>query len=95
MTLLVVPAMYLIAERLRRPMRNMFGGQWVSMFGLLPLVGVIMFAFAPPMVALAMILAFPVMMVATWVTHNIKKKRRRRKLQGNDDVNKSFIGSWF
>lgn len=95
MTLLVVPAMYLIAERLRRPMRNMFGGRWVSMFGLLPLVGVIMFAFAPPMVALAMVLAFPVMMIATWVAQNRKKKRRRRKLQGNDDVNKSFIGSWF
>lgn len=94
MTLLVVPAMYLIAERLKRPMQNMFGGKWVSMFGLMPLVGVIMFAFAPPLIALAMILAFPLMMVSTWVAHNRKKKRRRRKLQGNDKVNKAFIGSW-
>ncbi|HZH37932.1 MAG TPA: efflux RND transporter permease subunit, partial [Flavisolibacter sp.] len=37
MTLLVVPAMYLIAERLKRPMQNMFGGRWVSMLGIPPL----------------------------------------------------------
>jgi multidrug efflux pump len=36
MTLVVVPAMYLIAERLRRPMRNMYGGKWISMLGMLP-----------------------------------------------------------
>ena len=29
MTLVMVPAMYLIAERLRRPMRRMFGGKWI------------------------------------------------------------------
>ncbi len=37
MTLLIVPAMYLIAERLRRPMRKMFGGKWISMIGIPPL----------------------------------------------------------
>jgi multidrug efflux pump len=37
MTLLIVPAMYLMAERLRRPMRNMFGGRWVSFLALPPL----------------------------------------------------------
>ena len=37
MTLLMVPAMYLIAERLRRPMRNMYGGKWISMLGIPPL----------------------------------------------------------
>jgi len=36
MTLIIVPAMYLIAERLRRPMRNMFGGKWISMLGIPP-----------------------------------------------------------
>jgi multidrug efflux pump subunit AcrB len=36
MTLVIVPAMYLIAERLRRPMRNMFGGKWISMLGIPP-----------------------------------------------------------
>ena len=37
MTLVLVPAMYLIAERLRRPMRAMFGGKWISFLGIPPL----------------------------------------------------------
>ena len=37
MTLVVVPAMYLIAERLKRPMRRHYGGKWVSMMGVPPL----------------------------------------------------------
>ncbi|MFL5786898.1 MAG: efflux RND transporter permease subunit, partial [Flavisolibacter sp.] len=37
MTLLIVPSMYLIAERLRRPMRNQFGGKWISLLGIPPL----------------------------------------------------------
>jgi multidrug efflux pump subunit AcrB len=37
MTLVIVPSMYLIAERLRRPMRRQFGGKWVSMLGIPPL----------------------------------------------------------
>ena len=37
MTLIVVPSMYIIAERLRRPMRRLFGGKWVSMLGIPPL----------------------------------------------------------
>jgi len=37
MTLLIVPSMYLIAERLKRPMRNMYGGRWISMLGIPPL----------------------------------------------------------
>jgi multidrug efflux pump subunit AcrB len=36
MTLVIVPSMYLIAERLRRPMRRMFGGRWISMLGIPP-----------------------------------------------------------
>jgi len=47
MTLLVVPAMYLIAERLKRPMRNMYGGKWISMLGIPPLT----FVFIPLMFA--------------------------------------------
>lgn len=95
MTLLVVPAMYLIAERLKRPMRNLFGGKWVSMFGLMPVVGAILFAVANPLFAFVMLMAFPVMLVITWVKHNRDARRRRRKLAGNENVNKSFIGSWF
>jgi len=37
MTLIMVPGMYLIAERLRRPMQNKFGGKWVSFLGIPPL----------------------------------------------------------
>ena len=37
MTLVMVPAMYLIAERLRRPMRRHYGGKWISLLGIPPL----------------------------------------------------------
>jgi len=37
MTLFMVPSMYLIAERLRRPMRRMYGGKWISFLGIPPL----------------------------------------------------------
>jgi multidrug efflux pump len=46
MTLIIVPSMYLIAERLRRPMRKMYGGKWISMMGIPPLI----FAFIPLMI---------------------------------------------
>lgn len=36
MTLIMVPSMYLIAERLKRPMRRAFGGTWVSFLGIPP-----------------------------------------------------------
>jgi len=35
MTLLMVPAMYILAERLRRPMSQFYNGRWVSIFGFL------------------------------------------------------------
>jgi multidrug efflux pump subunit AcrB len=37
MTLLIVPSMYLIAERLKRPMRRHYGGSWISVMGIPPL----------------------------------------------------------
>ena len=42
MTLLIVPSMYLISERLRRPMRRMYGGKWISILGIPPLTLVFM-----------------------------------------------------
>ena len=51
MTLIIVPAMYLIAERLRRPMRKMFGGKWVSFLGIPPLI----FLFIPLMIVAAFV----------------------------------------
>jgi multidrug efflux pump subunit AcrB len=46
MTLFMVPGMYLIAERLRRPMRRIFGGKWISFLGIPPLI----FLFMPLMI---------------------------------------------
>jgi multidrug efflux pump subunit AcrB len=46
MTLVIVPAMYLISERLKRPMRRQYGGRWISMMGIPPLT----LAFIPLMV---------------------------------------------
>ncbi len=51
MTLLVVPAMYLIAERLRRPMQRMYGGKWISILAI------------PPLTPLFLILVFVTMFV--------------------------------
>ena len=42
MTLVIVPSMYLIAERLRRPMRRQYGGKWISMMGIPPLTFIFM-----------------------------------------------------
>ncbi|MBD0284098.1 MAG: efflux RND transporter permease subunit [Flavisolibacter sp.] len=49
MTLFILPGMYLIAERLKRPMRRMYGGRWISIMGIPPLT----FAFIPLMVITA------------------------------------------
>jgi multidrug efflux pump subunit AcrB len=64
MTLVIVPSMYLIAERLRRPMRRMYGGKWVSMMGIPPLT----------VIFLLMMIA-----TSIWHSY-IDVPRRRRKL---------------
>jgi multidrug efflux pump len=91
MTLLIVPSMYLIAERLKRPMRNMYGGKWVSMGGLLPLASLAFMS--QPLIMLLVILAFPAMMIITMIRHKRDVARRRRKYKGTD-VGEAFIGSW-
>jgi multidrug efflux pump subunit AcrB len=35
LTLIMVPSMYIIAERLRRPMEKFYGGKWIAIFGFL------------------------------------------------------------
>ncbi|MFZ4056546.1 MAG: efflux RND transporter permease subunit [Ferruginibacter sp.] len=35
LTLVMVPSMYIIAERLKRPMEQFYGGKWVAIFGFL------------------------------------------------------------
>jgi len=66
MTLFILPSMYLIAERLKRPMRRYFGGRWVSMMGI------------PPLTFIFLIIMIPI----TLVRHSVDKARRRRNLAG-------------
>jgi multidrug efflux pump subunit AcrB len=80
MTLVVVPAMYLISERLRRPMRNQFGGKWVSIMGIPPLT----FLFIP-MVLYTMVKH----------RIGVARRKRRIKGNESDPAYKAFVGSWF
>ncbi len=62
MTLIMVPSMYLIAERLRRPMRRQFGGKWISMLGIPPLT----------------LLFMPLMLVTMFIHRREAARRRRK-----------------
>jgi multidrug efflux pump len=62
MTLVIVPSMYLIAERLRRPMRRQFGGTWISMLGIPPLT----------------ILFMPLMLVTMQIQRKQAARRKRK-----------------
>lgn len=62
MTLIIVPSMYVISERLRRPMRRMYGGKWVSFLGIPPLT----------------VLFMPLMLVTMIAHRNAKARRRRK-----------------
>ncbi|AXY76413.1 efflux RND transporter permease subunit [Paraflavitalea soli] len=62
MTLVIVPSMYLIAERLKRPMRRMYGGKWISFLGIPPLTFVFM----------------PLMLITMIVHRFDKARRRRK-----------------
>jgi multidrug efflux pump subunit AcrB len=79
MTLLILPAMYLIAERLRRPMRNMYGGKWISFMGIPPLT----------------IAFIPLMLLTMGVHYYKVSRRRRKLAGKKEKVNDAFIGSWF
>jgi len=50
MTLIIVPSMYLIAVRLRRPMRKMFGGTWISFLGIPPFTFIFLFLMVAAMI---------------------------------------------
>jgi multidrug efflux pump subunit AcrB len=62
MTLIIVPSMYLIGERLKRPMRRMYGGKWISFLGI------------PPFTILFMVL----MLITMVVHRFDKARRRRK-----------------
>lgn len=80
MTLVVVPAMYLIAERLRRPMRRQYGGKWISMLGIPPLT----FIFIP--LTLYTVVKHRVA---------VARRKRKLKGDESDPAYKAFVGSWF
>jgi len=62
MTLVIVPSMYLIAERLRRPMRRQFGGKWISFMGIPPLT----------------ILFFPLIIATLFIHRAAVARRKRK-----------------
>jgi multidrug efflux pump subunit AcrB len=70
MTLFIVPAMYLIAERLRRPMRRHFGGKWISMLGIPPLTFIFI----------------PLMFVSTWIHNKQVKRRAAKNNANGDAI---------
>jgi hypothetical protein len=95
MTLIILPGMYLIAERLRRPMRRMFGGKWISFGSLLfPAAGIgNAIGGGNGLLTLILFLAFPILMIITAFKHRAEARNRRRRMKGKAD--ETFIGSWF
>jgi multidrug efflux pump len=75
MTLIIVPAMYLISERLRRPMRRMYGGKWVSFMGIPPLTFIFL-----PMILITLVRH----------RIDVKRRMRKMKNAG-DTWNKSWF----
>ena len=75
MTLFIVPGMYLIAERLRRPMRRHFGGKWISLLGIPPLT----------------IVFIPLVFVTVYLhKKNVKRRIANRNANQNDLINGSW-----
>ena len=75
MTLFIVPAMYLIAERLRRPMRRHFGGKWISMLGIPPLTFIFL----------------PLMFVTAFIhSRNEKRRNAKNNANGDKIINGSW-----
>ncbi|HTI91823.1 MAG TPA: efflux RND transporter permease subunit [Puia sp.] len=62
MTLFMVPSMYLIYERLRRPMRRHFGGKWISFLGI------------PPFTIIFLLLMFVTIL---WRRFEVARRRRK------------------
>jgi multidrug efflux pump len=62
MTLVIVPSMYIIALRLKRPMRRMYGGTWISMLGIPPLT----------------LIFIPLMFITVFIHNRKVTKRKRR-----------------
>ena len=75
MTLFIVPAMYLMAERLRRPMRRHFGGKWISMLGIPPLTFIFI----------------PFVFVSIWLhNRQVKRRMANNNANGDKIINGSW-----
>ncbi|HEV2482829.1 MAG TPA: efflux RND transporter permease subunit [Puia sp.] len=79
MTLFMVPSMYLISERLRRPMRRHWGGKWISFLGI------------PPFTIIFILLMF----ISLIRQSREVAARRRRARQRQGAVDETWIRSWF
>ncbi len=62
MTLFMVPSMYLLSERLKRPMRRHYGGKWISFLGI------------PPFTLVFLVLMF---ITIIWHSAEVRGRRRR------------------
>jgi multidrug efflux pump len=75
MTLFIVPGMYIIAERLKRPMRRHFGGKWISFLGIPPLT----------------LLFIPLMFVTVFLhKKNVKRRVANNNANGDETINGSW-----
>jgi hypothetical protein len=79
MTLFMVPSMYIISERLRRPMRRHWGGKWISFLGI------------PPFTIIFILLMF----ISLIRHGSEVAIRRRRARLSNRPVDETWIRSWF
>jgi multidrug efflux pump subunit AcrB len=75
MTLFILPGMYIIAERLKRPMRRHFGGKWISFLGIPPLT----------------FLFIPLMFVTVFLhKRNVKRRVSNNNANGDETINGSW-----
>jgi multidrug efflux pump len=79
MTLFMVPSMYIISERLRRPMRRHWGGKWISFLGI------------PPFTIVFILLMF----ISLIRHGSEVAMRRRRARLSKRPVDETWIRSWF
>jgi multidrug efflux pump subunit AcrB len=76
MTLFIVPGMYIIAERLKRPMRRHFGGKWISFLGIPPLTFIFI----------------PFMFVTVYLhKKNVKRRVGKNNANGDEIINGSWF----
>jgi len=67
--------MYIIAERLKRPMRRHFGGKWISFLGIPPLTFIFI----------------PLMFVTVFLhKRNVKRRVANNNAKGDETINGSW-----